>query len=619
MSESRSAGRKLNAKLGAIYLGGTKCSFLVWAPKASRVDVHILTPRNFVDALKPLHSGYFYGEVEGVAAGARYKYRLNGDAEFPDPVSRYQPEDVHGPSEVVSTEFPWTDQTWRGLPLAEHVIYELHVGTFTPAGTFDAVIERMDYLKELGVTAIEIMPVSQFPGTRNWGYDGVYPFATQASYGGPTGLKKLVDAAHAKKLAVVLDVVYNHVGPEGNYLEQYGYYFTDRYTTPWGKAVNFDGDHSAAVRHFVVENALQWTMEFHIDALRLDAIHAIFDSSRLHILREIAETVHKSAGDRRIHLIAESNLNDVRTIRPVEEGGHGFDAQWNDDFHHSVHALLTSERTGYYEDFGDLRHLAKAYEEGFVYSGQFSKYRGRGHGTTSKDIPAQRFVVFTQNHDQAGNRMLGERLNQLVTREEVMLSAGALILSPFIPLLFMGQEYAETAPFLYFVSHSDPALIEAVREGRRTEFASFAWKGEQPDPQAEGTFLRCKLHDDLLNQHQHRAVYDFYRELLRLRKTVPALRHLSKDHCKVTCLEEMGIIAIRRWLADEETLTVLHFGIDQALLELEIPSGRWRRQLDSSDQKWFGRGSPCPAEMTSHGSVAFRVAGKSVALLIRSV
>ena len=364
-------GKKFGIGLGAKYLGGKRCSFLVWAPKAKRVDVHIVSPHDFVEPLEPTSSGYFYGEVEGVFPGARYQYGINGVARWPDPASRFQPEGVHGPSEIASADFEWTDQAWRGLPLMDYVLYELHVGTFTTAGTFDGVIEQLDYLKELGVTAIELMPVAQFPGDRNWGYDGVYPFAVQASYGGPAGLKRLVDAAHAKNLAVVLDVVYNHLGPEGNYLEQYGNYFTDRYTTPWGRAINFDGDDSAAVRRFVVESALQWTTEFYIDALRLDAVHAIYDASETHILREIADTVHQHAGSRLVHVIAESDLNDVRIIKSSEEGGYGFDAQWSDDFHHSLHALLTKERTGYYADFGDLHHLAKAYEEGFVYSGQF--------------------------------------------------------------------------------------------------------------------------------------------------------------------------------------------------------------------------------------------------------
>jgi maltooligosyltrehalose trehalohydrolase len=317
-------------------------------------------------------------------------------------------------------------------------------------------------------------------------------------------------------------------------------------------------------------------------------------------------------------LIAESNLNDIRIVRSNTEGGYGFDAQWNDDFHHSIHALLTGERSGYYRDFGDLEHVAKAYSEGFVYSGEFSEYRGRRHGTSSREIPAERFVVFTQNHDQVGNRMLGERLNQLLVREELKLSAAAFILSPFVPMLFMGQEYAESAPFLYFVSHSDPELIEAVRQGRRKEFAAFVWQGEQPDAQAETTFLRSKLSHDLRNHEEHRVIFDFYRELLRLRRTVSALCHLSKDHCETRCLAENSVIAIRRFLHREEALTLLHFGTDETIVELDIPAGVWKKQLDSADRLWLGMGSALPAEITSSGRSAFRLRAKSVALFVRS-
>jgi maltooligosyltrehalose trehalohydrolase len=617
VSKSGAALKNIDVPLGATCLGESQCAFLVWAPKAARVDVHVTAPREFMESLKSVSAGYFYGEIAGLSAGARYKYRLNGSEEFPDPASRYQPEGVHGPSEIVSDDFSWTDQNWRGLALADYVLYELHIGTFTPSGTFDGVVDRLPYLRDLGISAIEIMPVAQFPGARNWGYDGVYPFAVQASYGGPAGLKRLVDAAHAMKLAVVLDVVYNHLGPEGNYLDRYGYYFTDRYETPWGKAINFDGDDAAGVRRFVIENAIRWITDFHIDALRLDAIHAIFDRSECHILREIGAAVHRYADCRHVQVIAESNLNDASVIKPETEGGYGFDAQWNDDFHHSLHALLTKESNGYYQDFGSVGHLAKSYAEGFVYSGQFSKFRGKRHGTMSTHIPAERFVVFTQNHDQVGNRMLGERLSQLLVRDELKLAAGALILSPFVPMLFMGQEYAESAPFLYFVSHSDPNLIAAVRKGRRDEFAAFSWTGEQPDPQSESTFLLSKLKHDLRQDPEHRVIHNFYRELLRLRKEISGLRNLSKDHCSVTCLETARVIGICRRLGDEETVTVLHFAEHDADVELDIRAGVWTTLLDSSDEKWCGRGSRLPMSVKSDGRVTFSLAGKSVALLIR--
>jgi maltooligosyltrehalose trehalohydrolase len=359
------------------------------------------------------------------------------------------------------------------------------VGTFTPEGTFEAIIPHLDELRELGITAVELMPVAQFPGTRNWGYDGVYPFAVQNSYGGPEGLKRLVNACHGRGIAVVLDVVYNHLGPEGNYLWDFGPYFTDRYKTPWGSAINFDGPHSDPVRRLFIENALYWVTEFRMDGLRIDAVHGILDFSAYPFLEELASAVHEKAErlNRRVYVIAESDLNDTRVIRSRELGGYGLDAQWNDDFHHALHTLLTEDQTGYYQDFGRLGDLVKAFREGFVCSGQYSSYRRRRHGNSSRDIPAGCFVVFAQNHDQVGNRMRGERLSQLVCRERMKLAAGVVFLSPFIPLLFMGEEYGETAPFPYFISHSDADLVEAVRRGRREEFAAFGWSQEPPDPQ----------------------------------------------------------------------------------------------------------------------------------------
>jgi maltooligosyltrehalose trehalohydrolase len=579
----------------------------------------MVAPVDRTEPLQAVDSGYFYGEIEGVKPGALYKFRINEASEFPDPASRHQPEGVHGPSSVVTTDFAWTDQTWGGIALRDYIIYELHVGTFTPQGTFDAVIERLDYLKELGVTAVELMPVAQFPGSRNWGYDGVYPFAVQDSYGGPAGLKRLVDAAHAKGLAVILDVVYNHLGPEGNYLGQYGHYFTDRYQTPWGQAINFDGEHSSEVRTYVLENAVQWIEDYHIDALRLDAVHSIHDASEKHILQEIGEKVREGVNGRLVHVIAESDLNDVRVITPCSEGGYGLDAQWSDDFHHALHSVLTGERAGYYLDFGSLHHLAKAYEEGFVYSGQFSEHRDRCHGTSSREVPARRFVVCTQNHDQIGNRMLGERLNHLVFAEELKLAAGALILSPFIPMLFMGQEYAETAPFLYFVDHSDPALIEAVREGRRKEFASFAWQGELPDAQSESTFMQSKLRHEIRTEPRHRAIYDYYRELIRLRTTVASLANLSKEHCNVICLDDPPAIVLERHVEGEEALTVLHFGSADTRFNLNTREGTWTKLLDSADIEWLGPGGAMPDEIQSKGVMEIAMRPKSVCLLVQGL
>ena len=441
--------------LGATYLGNGKTRFEVWAPLASRVDLHILSPKDRIVAMEPRARGYHEIVADKVAPGSRYFYRFN-DKERPDPASRFQPEGVHGPSEVVKTDFRWQDRNWFGPELKDYVIYELHVGAFTPEGTFDAIIPRLEYLKELGITAVELMPVAQFPGARNWGYDGVAPFAPQNSYGGPEGLKQLVDACHENGLAVVLDVVYNHLGPEGNYLGEFGAYFTDRYHTPWGWAVNFDGPDSDEVRKYFIQNALYWVGEFHIDALRLDAVHAILDHSPRPFLLELGEAVHREAGriHRRIYLMPESADNDARLLRARELGGFALDAQWNDDFHHCLHVLLTGERSGYYEDYSRVDQLAKSFRQGFVYSGEYSGFRKRRHGSPAGDIPAERFVVFSQNHDQVGNRMFGDRLCRLAGFEGAKLAAGAVLLSPFVPLLFMGEEYGETAPFPWHASTS---------------------------------------------------------------------------------------------------------------------------------------------------------------------
>jgi len=555
--------------------------------------------------------------MEEIEPGARYLFRLNGDLERPDPASRFQPLGIHGPSEVVDPGFPWSDQSWVGLPLRDYVLYEVHVGTCTPEGTFEGIIPRLARLKELGVTAVELMPVAQFPGGRNWGYDGVHPFAAQNTYGGPEGLKRLVDACHGKGLALVLDVVYNHLGPEGNYLSDFGPYFTDRYRTPWGKAVNFDGPHSDEVRRFFIENALYWVRECHVDALRIDAVHAIFDFSARPFLEELASSVHEEAErlGRRIFVIAESALNDPRVVRPPELGGFGHDAQWNDDFHHALHALLTGERSGYYQDFGRLRDLAKALRDGYVYDGRYSAFRRRRHGRSSKDIPTGRFVVFSQNHDQVGNRMGGERLSALVSPEALKLAAGAVILSPFIPLLFMGEEYGEKAPFPYFVSHLDPGLVKAVREGRKGEFSSFEWGEEPPDPQDEGTFLRTRPDHGLGLSGDGKALFDYYRELLRLRREVLSPVGMGGKAMEVTTIEGEEVLMIIRRSAAGEAALVLHFGRMPRTAALPLPRGRWHKALDSSDPRWLGPGGGAPDELLSDGRAAVPLQPEAVLLL----
>ena len=559
--------------LGATYLGDRRCRFRVWAPLAKSVEVNLISLQRGED-------GYFEGIVEGIEPGARYAYRLDGGDPRPDPASRFQPDGVHGPSMVVDPEFDWNDGDWRGLPLSDFILYELHVGTFTPEGTFEAVIPHLDRLRDLGINAIEIMPVAQFPGGRNWGYDGVLPFAVQNSYGGPVGLKRLADACHARGIAVVLDVVYNHLGPEGNYLAEFGPYFTARYKTPWGLALNFDGPDSDPVRHYFIENARHWIAEYHIDGLRLDAVHAIADASERPFLQELGAALHEHGA----YAIAESDLNTLHFLRPREQGGCGLDAQWTDDFHHSLHTLLTGEKTGYYSDFGSIDQIAKAMAGGFVYTGQPSPYRRRRHGVPAGEIEAARHVVCIQNHDQTGNRMLGERIASLVDFESLKLAAGAVLLSPFLPLLFMGEEWGETAPFLYFVSHSDEDLVRAVRKGRAKEFAAFSWQGEAPDPQSPKTFERSWIDPSLREREPNARLYAFYKELIRLRKTHPVLAHLSKQDLEVKV--EGETIVMRRWNGDREVLILFNFGEK----DLAVPS-RWEKLLDSADERWGGRGN----------------------------
>lgn len=604
-------------KLGAEYLGDGRCRFIVWAPLAQKVELHIVAPDERRVPMEKREQGYHHTLVEGVEPGCLYFYRLSEDKERPDPASRFQPQDVHGPSQVVEPYFPWEDQGWSGLPLEEYIIYELHVGTFTPEGTFDAVIPYLEYLKELGVTAVEIMPVAQFPGDRNWGYDGVFPFAVQNSYGGPWGLKRLVDVCHRTGLAVVLDVVYNHLGPEGNYLWDYGLYFTDRYRTPWGSAINFDGRHSDEVRRFFLENALYWITEFHIDALRLDAVHAIYDRSAQPFLQELAGAVRLRGQqlERRIFTIAESDLNDARLIQPREAGGYGMDAQWSDDLHHALHTLLTEERSGYYRDFGSMELLARAYRDGYAYAGQYSHYRQRRHGNSPESRPARQFVVCSQNHDQVGNRMMGERLSQLVDLERLKLAAGVVLLSPYVPLLFMGEEYGEPAPFLYFISHLDPDLVESVRQGRREEFSPFAWQGEPPDPQDLATFLQAKLNHKLRDQGHHRSILEFYRELIQLRKTVPALANMGKEQMEVLPFEGERTMLVRRWSEGSEVAILMNFSDASFDIDLPLPNGNWRKLLDSSETRWKGAGSLLLETLVSGGRVHLPIPPKTLVLL----
>jgi maltooligosyltrehalose trehalohydrolase len=592
--------------IGARLLDGDRCSFTVWAPHAREVEVHLVGDQERVERLAPADNGYHRGVIEGVAPGALYRFRLDGGEEYPDPASLAQPEGVHGPSQVVAVDHEWQDTGWAGLSLADYVFYELHVGTFTADGSLDAVIGHLDSLRDLGVTALELMPVAEFPGRRNWGYDGVYPFAVHHDYAGLHGLMRLVDACHRRHLALVLDVVYNHLGPEGNYLANYAPYFTDRYRTPWGPAVNFDGPGSDEVRRYFIENALFLFAECHVDALRLDAVHAIFDLAPSTFLEELAARIREwsHGAGRRVHLIAESNRNDPRIVRSPSSGGWGLDAQWNDDFHHALHAVLTGERSGYYQDFGRLEQLAKAQRDGFVYTGEYSSYRRRRHGRPCHDLPDESFVVFAQNHDQVGNRAGGDRLIAQVGFEAAKLAAGMVVLSPCLPLLFMGEEYGESAPFPYFVSHGDPQLVEAVRRGRREEFAAFEWAGDIPDPAAQETFLAARLNHDLAARGRHRQMREFYRTLLRLRRDVPALARPAREKTEVQCREGERLLVVRRANGDDEVVLLAHFDGGPLQTELTLPAGEWRTVLDSTAEAWGGPGGGGPAELPSGAPVS---------------
>jgi maltooligosyltrehalose trehalohydrolase len=528
-----------NPPLGALRDAGGRVTWRVWTPlHAAPSLVSFASGQRQETAMTPEGNGYFTCGLSGVKEGDRYAFRLADDRDYPDPAARWQPDGVHGLSAVFFPEsHQWSDATWRGLALDDLVIYELHVGTFTPQGTFDAIVPRLPQLRSLGVTAIELMPVAQFAGQRNWGYDGVCLYAVQNSYGGPRGLQRLVDAAHRAGLAVILDVVYNHLGPEGNYLASYGPYVTDRYHTPWGMAINYDGPDSDAVRAYVIDNARMWVRDYHVDGLRLDAVHAVYDVSPHHILSDIHAAVQREATDagRLVHVIAESDQNDIRLIRSRERGGYGLDGAWNDDFHHSVHAILTGERDGYYADFGEPSHLVKAMNNVFVYDGCYSPFRRRRHGTRVGTAGRSRFVVFVQNHDQIGNRARGDRLTTIVSPAAQRLACGLLLVSPYVPLLFMGEEYGETRPFPFFCSFGDPGIVEAVRQGRRKEFAdlAFRWGIDIPDPQSPDTFDLAKLDWSWPEDSARSQLRLLYQDLLAARRQWPALRDRRRTHARL--------------------------------------------------------------------------------------
>jgi maltooligosyltrehalose trehalohydrolase len=571
--------------------------FRLWAPKPQRVELVLYGPAAQNIVMTELGDGYRGADVEDVPDGAHYQFRLDGGAPRADPASRGQPLDVEGPSEVVSPErFEWSDAGWAGVDRADLIFYELHVGTFSPEGTFAGVIDRLPSLAELGVTAVELLPIAAFPGTRNWGYDGVLPFAVQHSYGGIHELQRLAQACHRHQLALFVDVVYNHVGPEGSHLGEFGPYFTDGYRTPWGPAINFDGADSDQVRRYFLESAGYLVRAAHLDGLRVDAVHAIIDPTARPFLAELTDAIHamSDAERRRVHIVAESALNDPRVVLPTVNGGLGFDAFWNDDFHHAFHALVTGERDGYYADFGSPEAVRRALVAGLVLEGQYSEYRRRRHGAPARELPPDRFVVCVQDHDQVGNRPRGERLSRLASFEVLKLAAGFLLLPPYLPLLFMGEEYGETAPFLYFTSHHDVALIERVRLGRRAGFSTPTEEGEVPDPQSPATFERSRIDFDRNTRPGHSELRALYRELIRLRRDWGPRHRWRPEDVRSPNAPSSYLVTFPPPGDERAIVTIYHFAPSRTSATVELPKGRWRHRLESSDEQWGGPGRCLP-------------------------
>lgn len=597
--------------------------FSVWAPLADAVYLEVGDERIPMKRSR-VERGWWVVETDGnsqapggpsLCSGTDYAFVLvDGEHRtkaLPDPRSPYQPHGVHGPSRTFDHDaFVWTDQGFRAPPLASGVLYELHVGTFTPEGTFLSAIDALDHLVELGVTHVELLPVNTFPGERGWGYDGVDLWAPFLPYCrgpsgedlGPTALKQLVDACHARGLAVLNDVVYNHLGPTGNYLGQFGPYFTERYHTPWGDAVNLDDAYCDEVRRFFIENALMWMRDYHFDGLRVDAVHALRDFGAVHFLRELSEktrALEKHLG-RPLVLIAESDIGDPRMVQSPEIGGHGMDAQWADEVHHALHAVLTGERSGYYADFGDLRLLAKALKNPFVFDGQYSEHRKRRHGAPPTGLGGERFCVFAQNHDQIGNRAAGERLSALVSPAASKIALALIFCSPYVPMLFMGEEWGATSPFLYFTGHEDEALAEAVRTGRRNEFRAFGWRPEDvPDPQAKETFERSKLDWAERSRAPHADLLSFTRRLIRLRRSEPELSDGRRDRVTTRFDDSARWLSLRR--GNIEVLVA--FGPSPANIPLE-GAARAETLLTSTEEALALSESPDEAVRLPAESVA---------------
>ncbi len=547
--------------------------FAVWAPKAKQVAVTIEGRAASAAMTGPDQRGWWSVKVEQAGHGTRYGFLLDDDVTpYPDPRSASQPNGVHGLSAVVvHEEFPWSDVLWQAPPLSSAVIYEMHVGTFTPQGTFDAAIEKLDYLAELGITHLELLPVAEFPGDFGWGYDGVALFAVRHQYGGPDGLKRLVDACHRHGIAVLIDVVYNHFGPVGNYTGKFGPYMNDNHRTPWGEAMNFESAGSDEVRRFFCDNALMWMRDYHVDGLRLDAVHEFVDRSAVHFMEQLSSEVEalSSTLGRRLVLIAESDLNDAHIVTPREAKGYGIDAQWSDDFHHALFTVLhVEERNGYYADFGAFEHLAKSMTQAFVYDGDYSVYRRRSHGRPVEGLSAHHFLGYIQNHDQVGNRATGDRLEHVVGFDRAKVAAGLVLTAPFLPMLFQGEEFAASTPFQYFAHHEEEAMAKSVSEGRKREFAAFGWSPELiPDPESRDTFENSKLNWEEVREGQHKEMLAWYRALIHLRLTSPSLNDGNLAHVSVSFDED------KRWFKMERDRVCVVCNLGSARVVIDVSLG----------------------------------------------
>ncbi len=548
-------------------------SFHIWAPKPKKVALQLgerVLPMQGPDA-----RGNWKLDVDEAKWGDEYAFLLDEETTaYPDPRSAFQPHGVHRPSALYDQKaFVWNDSLWQGPPLTGAIIYELHIGTFTEGGTFDAAIEKMPYLADLGITHIEIMPLAEYAGGRGWGYDGVALFAVNHCYGGPDGLKRLVDSAHGHGLAVILDVVYNHFGPVGNYTGKFGPYNTDKHHTPWGNAINFEDAGSDEVRHFFFDNALMWMRDYHIDGLRLDAIHEIIDRSAVHFLEQLSARVDNLSAtvNRELVLIAESDLNNPQVVTSIEAKGYGMDAQWSDDFHHALFTVLHVEEDGagkgYYNDFGDFESLAKSLKSIFVYDGRYSEYRQRRHGRPVDGLSAHHFIGFIQNHDQIGNRAIGDRLEHMIGVPRTKVALGLVLTAPFVPMLFQGEEFAASTPFLYFADHEDPEMANLVRAGRKKEFAAFGWDEDQiPDPEAPDTFLHSRLKWDEVTEGKHAEMHTWTKELIRLRRSSICLNDGDRGHL------EVHYDNAKRWLRMERELVTILVNLGTEPVDFDITS-----------------------------------------------